>query len=202
MPDQRQVALNGRNTRKMYHGGSRPLAALQAALHGQQMMFALRSHRGVLLLVLLAAIVTDGVWLAHSLQRERAAFFLEPTQTVFSEERTAPTVLPEFDPRKSRWLFEGKPLSSLQNFMIDADPEHLGPDSVGKFVAVRLPDHADADILRRALVSLAADGQCQVAVLGFDDLKASDRFTDATVYRIKEVLNDAEKSRSCPSPLK
>lgn len=161
------------------------------------MKLARHKRRTVLITAALAVLLADGAWFIHRSRAETPAFLLEPTQTAFADDRYALASLPIFDPTSRRWLFRGKAQPSLQSFVQDADPQRIGADSIGKFIVVRLPNHASAATLRQALLSLTAQGICKVAVVGMNQPPTSARFIDATVFRIRQVQGDDGSVHTC-----
>ncbi|NYT40134.1 hypothetical protein HZY97_05160 [Sphingomonas sp. R-74633] len=93
--------------------------------------------------------------------------------------------LPLFVPATGDWLVDGKRVRSIASRTVGLDHRQPPDDSVfQKIVPIRLPAPADRATMQRALVALATDGVCQVALVekvGSDDLLVLiRRFTDAS----------------------
>ena len=101
-----------------------------------------------------------------------------------------------FDPASERWLLDGRPVASAATLLTDPDPEGFGPDSVGKYLVIRLPDNAGSGVFRKAIASLAAEGICQVAVAD-EDTPNNSGLRDAAVYRVVEVRDARGQMQTC-----
>lgn len=153
--------------------------------------------RTILVLTALAAVVVDGAWLAVRSRPETAEFLLQPTQTTFVDNTVNPAGFPVFDPVTRTWLFQSKILISLKPFVRHPDPKNLGPDDVGDFVVIRFPERMAASSLRPALLSLADQGICKLAALGFDQSTSGGMFPEGVVYVIERVQDDHGRTHLC-----
>lgn len=175
----------------------RPIADLEWSVQIDPVRLLRIKIRTILVFTALVALVADGTWLAFHTRSDRAAFLLQPTQTSFVDGEKNPEAFPAFDPVRRKWLFRGKLLSSLKNFIQNSDPERLGPDSIGNFVAIRFPENMVASSLRPAFLSLSNQGICKFAALGFGQSALNSGFPEGTVYVIASVQDDQGRARLC-----
>jgi hypothetical protein len=147
--------------------------------------------RRLLLIALALVILADCAWLYFATPREVSpAFKFDMTNTVVSA--------PEFDRpvftlAGRRWSFKGRGIKSpdaiLQRWQRDVGSAPC-VDCIGTYVAVELPQRANADTLRQAMWHLSSEGICQAGFL-------TPGMPDATVYRLIEVRGDDGRLQPC-----
>jgi hypothetical protein len=134
----------------------------------------------------------EALWLLQpSRHIVEVGFDLEITGQSIEEPPGSPDAgLPIFDSDRGGWKWDGHPIPSVARFVADDDPEHIGPDGIGKSIAVKLEKQAGAKALQKLFLALASEGICQVAVL-------QPGMTESPVYRIVQVKNQDGVFEKC-----
>ena len=154
-----------------------------------------KARRLLLLCGAMVMLVTDALWLLRSKQADPVEFKLELTQTSITRIPAHPgRIRPTFNPSNNRRLLDGRNLKSVSSFVEDADPEKLGPHSVGHLVLVNLPDEATIGTFRRALLALSSEGICRAAFLAATMSTSGD---EGLVYVLTEVRSDEGQTTNC-----
>lgn len=156
--------------------------------------FASRKRVALLLLALLLAIA-NVIWFSTKAAPEIDDFKIELTSHALNYEAKAEQNYPIFGMPGARWSLDGRPLKSVTSYMIDVDPEGIGPDSIGKYLAFRMADGAGSDAVRHALLALTSEGICQFAIL--DRTNRQGHVWQALVYKVRTVRNDDGKLVNC-----
>jgi hypothetical protein len=147
--------------------------------------------RRLLLIALGLVILADGAWLYFAAKREvGAAFKFDMTNTVVSDSEFEK---PVFTFPGRHWSFKGQAIKSpdaiLQRWQRDVEGAPC-IDCIGTYVAVELPEQANADTLRQAMWHLSSEGICQAGFL-------TPNVADATVYRLIEVRGNDGRLQPC-----
>ena len=145
---------------------------------------ALRKRRALMIVLALLIMSAEALWLFQpSRHIVEVGFELESTEHLLVEPPGSPDAgLPIFDSDRGRWKWDGHPIPSVARFVVDDDPEHFGPDGIGKSIAVKFEKRADANALQKLFLALASEGICQVAVL-------EPGMTESPFHRIIQVKN-------------
>ena len=138
---------------------------------------------------LVAVLAANVVWFLRPSTDAVPAFKLKLTQAAVDRAEPFRGKMPVFGPGES-WQVDGRPVTSVAPFLIDFDPEGIGPDSPGKFILIQLPQGADAETTRKALLALASEGICQLSALTPD-------MRQGLIYRILAVRDDAGVATRC-----
>lgn len=152
-------------------------------------MTALKSRkRSFLIAIALALATANVVWIFSRTQAGTEDFELEFTSHVLDFTEGDLKNFPLFEHDAIGWSLHGQPLPSVHPYLIDSDPEQIGPDGIGEYLPFRLPEHATPQVTRSAFANLASQGLCQVAIL--DLTHQTGQSYEALVYRIRKVRTD------------
>ena len=146
-----------------------------------------------MIVLALSIMSAETLWLFQpSRHIVEVGFDLETTgYSIFVEPPGSPDGgLPIFDSDRGRWKWDGHPIPSVARFVVDDDPEHFGPDGIGKSIAVKFEKRADANALQKLFLALASEGICQVAVL-------EPGMTESPFHRIIQVKNQDGVFEKC-----
>lgn len=154
--------------------------------------------------ILALTVLVDGLLMAYWIRPPLVTVEAEITSEAHQIPSTAELQrLPTYDQLLDRWIIGNREIKDVRNHMIDPDPQRMGPDSVGSFFPLRLPDGEGLETLRRAVSQLAASGICQIAL--FHVLSPEQH--SAAILRIQRYRNKAGLWKTCknafsPPPLR
>lgn len=129
-------------------------------------MTALKSRkRSFLIAIALALATANLVWIFSRTQAGIEDFELELTQHALDFKAGDRKNFPLFEQDAIGWSLHGQTLPSVHPYLIDGDPERIGPDGIGEYLPFRLPEDATPEVSRSAFANLASQGICQVAII-------------------------------------
>ena len=156
--------------------------------------FATRK-RPFLIGIAFALAAANLVWIFNRSQPEIRDFEIELTSHSLAFEKGDVEDFPLFDHDAMGWSLHGPPSPTVHPYLIDSDPEQIGPDEIGKYLAFRLPEDANMEALRSAFLDLASQGICQVAIV--DTSHPQGQFYEAVVYRVLKVRTNKDRIVNC-----
>lgn len=164
----------------------------------------LAKMRKILFGLLFLALLANLFWYYVYPQRnETVDVLFEPIEVGLPIEDAIADRMPAYNKANGIWMHGGKQIKSLAPFLTDIDPPQLngenrnGPDRLGKFMLIRIPEDAlpFADI--NMLSTLVSEGICQVGFIhGGKRSNIEDSF-EADIFRIIEINNDLGRSEVC-----
>ena len=154
------------------------------------------TRRKLLLALALTALLADLILIA--LWRRPVPLAIEADLTVHAYMMEAKNIgnYPTFDPGKGSWTVRGRKISDLSSYLINSDPDHIGPDGIGSYFPMVLRDSEGLEALRLVVSDLALRGICQIAVFETSAL-SSDGYVDAGVISVTNYRDVAGIRRTC-----
>lgn len=156
--------------------------------------FATRK-RPFLIVIAFGLAAANLVWIFNKSQPEIRDFEIELTSHALAFDKGYVEDFPLFDHDAMGWSLHGQPLPTVHPYLIDSDPEQIGPDGIGKYLAFRLPEDANMKASRSAFLNLASQGICQVAIV--DTSHRQGQFYETVVYRIRKVRTNEDRIVDC-----
>ena len=153
-----------------------------------------KNFRAVLAAVTFALIVADIWWLANRKTAEQQDYQIGMTIAALAVE--SPETLPRFEELDGSWFFNGKQERSIANHILDTG---RGPDSIGKYIVIRLKEQANTESFRHALIALTNEGICNVGVFGGSNDEMFSKGYQIRIFSVDWVRDDSGNRRVCKS---
>lgn len=161
-----------------------------------------RKVRTPLLAAVVFALAAANLWwfLLRTPEPPTPAFELGSTQGVqVGVDAAAIATAPLFDPVHDRWTIDGAPATNLAERLRSSPANDIGIPVV-RYLMVRLADDANSEQVRRALLSLARQRICLVALVDAAGLPRDGGAVAAPVHRIVSVRGNDGNVIGCTSP--
>lgn len=153
-----------------------------------------RSMRTLLLIAAVVALAGANLWwfVLRTPEPPKPAFELGSTDgATVGVDAAAVASAPLFDPVHDRWTADGAVATDMPARVRRSQPD--GAKHSAGFVLVRLADDADTEQVRRALLSLAGQHICAVALVDQASAPAEGQSVPTPIHRIVTVRgNDGE----------
>ncbi len=155
-----------------------------------------RSGRTLLLVAVVVALLGANLWWFALRKPEppRAAFELGAEGLAVGVDTTSVATAPLFDPVHDRWTVDGAVVAKLQARVRSAARTDTAPAI--DYLMVRLADDANSEQVRRALLSLARQRICFVALVDHASLPRDGQAAYTPVHRIASVRDNQESRKA------
>lgn len=159
----------------------------------------LKIERKILVGICLALILANLCWYSFNRSTDQSADVQLGTTIAaltFSDKAFIDK-LPYYDQAQAAWIKNGVEVRDIATELVDDDPDDVGPDSVGRYVVVRLEKKAGTTAYIETIRALASKGICFVALVDATNPRQADGVFWADISRIIKVKNDRGQPVNC-----
>ncbi|VWX57038.1 hypothetical protein [Sphingorhabdus sp. 109] len=159
----------------------------------------MRIERKILIGVSATLMFGDSLWYDFNRNADEPNNVLLTTTLLSSAftDRNLIDELPYYDQAQAAWIKNGVEVKDISTELVNDDPHNLGPDSLGRYVVVRLQKNADTTAYIDTIRALASKGICLVALVDTTNPRQAEGVFWADMSRIIQVKNDHGQPVNC-----
>ncbi|ATW04812.1 hypothetical protein [Sphingorhabdus sp. YGSMI21] len=159
----------------------------------------IKIERKILVGACLALILANLCWYSFDRDNDQSADVqLGTTIAALSfSDKASIDKLPYYDRAQTAWIKDSAVVKDITTELVDDDPQNLGPDSVGKYVVVRLERETGSTAYIETIKALASRGICLVALVDATNPRQEEGVFWADISRIIRVKNARGQSVNC-----